>query len=152
MHAVNTLLFSGFQVTMGVVKLAQNRVSNSLRILLENRKEGLLHRFASFRLVSAAPTSRLFLFFPSLRLSLCPCHYVLSSVFRFTLNFMADLAGTVFSLFIRLQWTPSHYSRETTRLMSWPDRERSSRPLQSLAASLPLPLVSTLLGLEAYRF
>ena len=35
------------------------------------------------------------------------------------------------------------FSRGTTRLISWPDRERYSRPLQSLVVPL-LPLVSTL--------
>ena len=36
------------------------------------------------------------------------------------------------------------FSRETTRLMSWPDREHYSCPLQSLVVSLLLTLVSTL--------
>ena len=36
------------------------------------------------------------------------------------------------------------FSRETTRLMSWPDGERYLRPPQSLVVSLLLPLVSTL--------
>ena len=38
----------------------------------------------------------------------------------------------------------TRFSRETTRLMSWPDRERYLRPLQSLVVSLLLSLVSTL--------
>ena len=37
------------------------------------------------------------------------------------------------------------FSRETTRLMSWPDGERYSRSLQSLVVSLLLSLVSTIL-------
>ena len=37
------------------------------------------------------------------------------------------------------------FSRETTRLMSWPDRERYLRPPQSLVVSLFLSLVSSLL-------
>ena len=46
---------------------------------------------------------------------------------------------------IRLQWIPGHsFFRATTRLMSWPDGERYSRPLQSLVVSLLLSLVSTL--------
>ena len=36
------------------------------------------------------------------------------------------------------------FSRGVTRLMSWPDRERYLRPLQSLVVSLLLSLVSTL--------
>ena len=38
----------------------------------------------------------------------------------------------------------TRFSRETMRLMSWPDGERYLRPLQSLVVSLLLPLVSTL--------
>ena len=37
------------------------------------------------------------------------------------------------------------FFQETARLMSWPDEERYSCPLQSLAVSLLLPLASTLL-------
>ena len=46
----------------------------------------------------------------------------------------------------------THSSRETTRLISWPDEERYSCPLQFYAVSLLLPLVSTLLFVrpEAY--
>ena len=39
----------------------------------------------------------------------------------------------------------TRFSRGTTRLMSWPDGERYSRPPQSLVVSLLLSLVSTLL-------
>ena len=39
----------------------------------------------------------------------------------------------------------TRFSRRTTRLMSWPDGVRCLRPLQSLAVSLLLSLVSTLL-------
>ena len=38
----------------------------------------------------------------------------------------------------------TRFSRETTRLMSWPDGERYLRPPQSLVVSLLLSLVSTL--------
>ena len=38
----------------------------------------------------------------------------------------------------------TRFSRETTRLLSWPDGERHLRPLQSLVVSLLLSLVSTL--------
>ena len=46
----------------------------------------------------------------------------------------------------------THSSRETTRLMSWPDGERYSRPLQSFVVSFLLSLVITFifLGLKAY--
>ena len=47
---------------------------------------------------------------------------------------------------IRLQWSPdTRFYRGTTRLMSWPDRERYLRPPQSLVVSLLLSLVSSLL-------
>ena len=46
----------------------------------------------------------------------------------------------------------TRFSRETTRLMSWPDGERYSHPLQFLVVSLLLSLVPTLyfFGLEEY--
>ena len=44
----------------------------------------------------------------------------------------------------------TRFSRGTTRLMSWPDGERYSCPLQSLVVSFLLSLVSTFLGIEAY--
>ena len=57
------------------------------------------------------------------------------------------------SFSIRLQWVPgTRFSRGTTWLMSWPDWERHSYPLQSLVVSLlylSYPLFS-FLGLEAY--
>ena len=40
----------------------------------------------------------------------------------------------------------THFFRETTRLMSWPDGERYSCPLQSFVVSLLLSLVSTLIS------
>ena len=50
-------------------------------------------------LVSAAPTSLPFFFFSAtIWLSFCPRHPVLSSIFSFFSNSVADLAGTVFSL------------------------------------------------------
>ena len=49
------------------------------------------------------------------------------------------------SCFILLQWVPGHSFRpRNTRLMSWPDRERYLHLSQSLAVSLLLSLVSTL--------
>ena len=64
-------------------------------------------------------------------------------------NSVANLAGTVFSLLLFCQATMGpqdiRFSRETTWLISWPDRERCLRPLQSLVVSLLLSLVSTLL-------
>ena len=52
---------------------------------------------------------------------------------------------SLFSCSIRLHWVPATcYSRGTTWLISWPDGERYSRPLQSLVVSLLLSLVCTL--------
>ena len=61
---------------------------------------------ATSSLVLAAPTSLPF-FFSSLplRLSLCSYHFVLSSIFPFSSNCLADLEGTV-SFTIRPQWVP----------------------------------------------
>ena len=56
--------------------------------------------------VSAAPTSLPFLLSsPIIWLSSCPHHPVLSSVFPFISNSVADLAGTVFSLLLFYQST-----------------------------------------------
>ena len=41
-------------------------------------------------------------------------------------------------------FSDTRFSRGTTRVMSWPDREHYLRPLQSLVVSLALSLVSTL--------
>ena len=71
----------------------------------------------------------------------------LSSIFPIISNFVADLAGTVFSLPILSGYNGSpdtRFYRGTTRLMSWPDGERYLRPLLSLVVSLLLSLVSTL--------
>ena len=58
-----------------------------------------LRHSARSLLVSAAPTSLPFLFSsPPIWLSFCPRHLVLSSVFPFISNSVADLAGTIFSL------------------------------------------------------
>ena len=79
---------------------------------------------------------------------LCPRHPVLSSIFSFISNSVADLAGTVFSLppvLLGYNGSPdTRFSRGTIRLMSWPDGVRYLRPLQSLVVSLLLSLVSTL--------
>ena len=73
---------------------------------------------------------------------------VLSSIFPFTSNSVADLAGAVFSspLFYQATMAPRTlvFFRGTTRVMSWPDGVRYLRPLQSLVVSLLLSLVSTL--------
>ena len=45
----------------------------------------------------------------------------------------------------------TRFSRETTRLMSWPDGERYLRPLQCLVVSLLLSLVSTLVLSRNWR-
>ena len=74
-------------------------------------------------------------------------HLVLSSIFPSTSISLADLSS-LSSCSIRLQWVPrpdTRFSWGTTRLMSWPDGERYSFPLQSLVVSLLLSLVSILL-------
>ena len=84
----------------------------------------------------------------SIWFSFCFRHPVLSSIFPFTSNSLADLVGTVFSLLLFYQAPmgppDTRFSRRTTRLMSWPNRKRYLRSLQSLAVSLLLFLVSTL--------
>ena len=45
---------------------------------------------------------------PPVWLLFCPRHPVLSSIFPLISNSVADLAGTVFSCSIRLQWVPGH--------------------------------------------
>ena len=89
---------------------------------------------------------------PALSLPLCPllrlCFYFKLSgrSVRNRLLFPPVISGYTGS-------TGTHFSQGTRRLMSYPDGERYSRPLQSLVVSLLVPLVSTLqsfLGLEAY--
>ena len=79
----------------------------------------------------------------------CPRHPVFSSVFPFTSITLADLTGIVFSsplVLLGYNGSPdTRFSRGTTRLISWPDGERCSRPLQSHVVSLLLSLVSTLI-------
>ena len=74
---------------------------------------------------------------------------VLFSIFSFTAISLADLAGTVFSLLQYYEATVGPRilisPRGMTWLMSWPDGERYSHPLQSLVVSLLLSLVSTLI-------
>ena len=101
--------------------------------------------FCMLLVVSAAPTSLPFLFSSSspIGLSFCPRHPALSSIFPHVLS---DYNGS----------PDTRFSRGTTRLMSWPDGERYLRPPQSLAVSLFLPLVSTLVfsgtgGVLSYR-
>ena len=102
-------------------------------------------------LVSAAPTSLPFLFsFPTILLSLCPHHPVLSFMFPFTTISVRNcfLSSPVLSDYngspdIRFFWT-------TTRLISWPDGKHYLFPQQCLVVALFLSPVSTFLGLEAY--
>ena len=72
-----------------------------------------------------------------------------------TLGTSWQIIFSFFSSFtIRLQWVPdTRFSRETTRLISWPDEERYSCPLQSLLVSLSSYLsypLSSYLGREEY--
>ena len=91
--------------------------------------------------------------------SRCPRHSALSSIFPFSQNSLADLAGPVFSPPVLSDYNGSpdtRFSRGTTRLTSWPDGERYLRPLQSLVVSLLLSLVSTLVlsrteGVRSHR-
>ena len=98
-------------------------------------------------LVSAAPKS-LPLFFSSyqtLVLSSPPCPLLRLS---FYLN-LSGRSGRNCLLFLVLsdynESQDTRFSGETTRLMSWPDWEHHSCPLQSRVVSLFLPLVSSLL-------
>ena len=53
--------------------------------------------------------------------------------------------SSISSCSIRLQWVPGHsFLRETTRMISWSDRERYFRPPQSLVVSFLLSLAFTL--------
>ena len=74
----------------------------------------------------------------------CPRHPVLSSIFPFT---SISLAETIFSLLLFYQAPmgppDTRFSWGTTWLMSWPDGERYSCPVQSLVVCLVLSLVST---------
>ena len=71
----------------------------------------------------------------------------LSSVLSFLLpQSLWQKLSSLFSCSIRLQWVPGHsFSRGTTRLMSWPDRERYLCLLQCLVVFLLLSLVSTII-------
>ena len=105
-----------------------------------------LRHSTSSLLVSAAPTNLPFLISsPSILLSLCPRHSVLSSIFPFTLISGRNcfLSPPVLSGYNGSQDT--RFSRETTRLMSWPDGERYLFPQQFLVVSLLSSLISTLL-------
>ena len=82
---------------------------------------------------------------PPLRLSLCPL---------FRLSFYRKLydKNRILPPLLSSRSMDTHFSRGTTRLMSWPGKVRYSCPLQSLVVSLPYlsnPLYS-FLGLEAY--
>ena len=97
---------------------------------------------ASSPLVSAAPTSFPFLFFLTLVLSLSLCS-------RLRLCFCLRLSGRssrncLFSppLLPGYNGFPdTRFSRETTRLISWPDGERFSCPKKSHVVSLLLLLL-----------
>ena len=90
---------------------------------------------------------------PLLQFLLCPCPSVLPSVFPFTSN----SGRTVFYLLFYYQATMGpessniRFSRETMRLMSWPDGERYSCSLQFLVVSLLSYLLLSFLGVEVYR-
>ena len=90
-------------------------------------------------LVSAAPTSLPLLFYLTLVLSSPLC-------FLLHLFFYLNLSGRNCLLFplVLSGYPHTRLSRGMTRLMSWPDGERYSCPLQSLVVSLLLLLVSTL--------
>ena len=69
--------------------------------------------------------------FSSLRLSPSFPSFLLPQTFRQELSYF-------FSFTNRLQWVPNNrFSRETPRLISWPDRERYFCPLQFLGSLLP---------------
>ena len=105
-----------------------------------------LRHSANSLLVLAAPTSLPFRFSsPTLTLSLPLCPHL-------RLSFYLNLSGTsgrncFFSLPILSGYNeyPDFRFSRTTQLISWPDGERYSCPLQSLVVSLLLSLVSTLL-------
>ena len=92
-------------------------------------------------MVSAAPTSLPLLFFSYLTL-------VLSSLPSFLLpetlwQIWQELSSL--SCSIRLQWVPGHsFLPGNDAMMSWPDGERYSCPLQSLVVFFLLSIVSTL--------
>ena len=92
---------------------------------------------------------------PPIWLSFCPHHPVLSSIFPFTLIFLANLAGTVFSLLLFYQATMGPRTLVSTGEQRdwWAGQTGSAtspfcNPLQSLCY-LSYPLFS-FLGLEAY--
>ena len=97
-------------------------------------------------LVSAEPTSLALLFssYLTLALALPPCpllhlFFYLKLCRRSGRNCLLSppvISGYNGSPDTRFSW-------ETTRLMSWPDRERYLRPLKSLVIPFPLSLVST---------
>ena len=74
----------------------------------------------------------------SIRLSLCPRHPVISSTFPLTSISERSGRNCLFSPPVQLGYNGSSdtcFSRGTTRLMSWPDGEPYSRPLQFLVVS-----------------
>ena len=88
---------------------------------------------------------------PPLRVLLCSRHSVLLSVFLNILNYLASLAGTLFSFFCTtrlLRLPDTDFFGETTRLMSWLDGERCFCPLH-MVSYLSHPFLSFLV-LEAY--
>ena len=85
---------------------------------------------------------------PTIRFSFCPRHPVLSFIFPFISNTVADLAGNSLLFPPVLSgyngYPDIRFSRRTTRLMSCPDGERYLHPLQSLVVSIVLSLLSIL--------
>ena len=111
--------------------------------------------FAGFGSTRKSIISLPFSFFPILSLPLPLCLLL-------CLSFYLNLSGRSDRnclIFLPLQSSykgcpDTHFSRLTTRLLSWPDGKRYCFPLQSLVVSLFLHLVSTLVfsRLEAYYF
>ena len=100
--------------------------------------------FAGLGSTNKSATSLLLSSYVTLTLSSPLCHL-------FRLTFYLELCGrSGRSCFLYLvlsgyNWSPdTRFSRGTTRLISWPDRERYLRSLQSIVVSLLLSLVSTL--------
>ena len=104
---------------------------------------GSLRHSASPLLVSTAPTNLPLLFSFYLTLAL-------SSLLSFFYRNLSGRSGGNYLLsppvLSGYNGSPNtRFSRETIRLMSWPDGERYSCPLQSLVVSFLLSIVSTVL-------
>ena len=100
--------------------------------------------FAGFGSTNKSAISLLFSYYLTLVLSSPPCPFLhLSSYLKLCGRSSRNcFLSPVLSDYNRS--TDTHFSRGTTRLMSWPDEEHYLRPPQSLVVSLLLSLVSTL--------